>query len=620
MRLAGVAGGLLGALLAGGCAAMPDSGGVTKIELSKSSAEKNLQVRVFPVEPAKGAGPQDLLAGFLDALTADDSYVTARKYLTPGARTSWNPEAGIKVLAANPGHLKVSVTDADTDVSIPVDGQLVSQVDDRHSFSIESPRMIQFNFSFVREKAGEWRIDKLPDGLILNEVNFRNSYRQVDRFFYAAADTSAPTAASATNQDVLIADPIYLRRRIDPLGSAVRALVSGPSTWLAPVARSAFPAGVSAGSVDSVSLDDNRTGHVTLAGVDLGSATACRRMATQLLYTLADQGTGQVDRLELKAQHGGPACQASRADEPSIGPGSLAGQMSTRQFYQRADDGVLHETRGDAVGEPVHGPLGRPQQSGRPLGAVAVARDGERAAAISGDGHQLFTLPFLESQAAMPQPVLTTPSRPGSKGDDGLISPTWDGRGDLYVVDRDPVGPKVMLVRDKQAVPVPVDDLGVRSVQGIKVSSDGVRVALLLKEGKDSKDQRLWLGVVVHGGTKDAPTAKITGLRLANPAFQEVLSVSWAEADQLLVLGKEKDKAQQLQYISTDGSQNRDARLQGGGEMVAVAASESRGTTVLPVPPVLALEKEVGKPYRLVNNQWRELVLPYKASAFIYPG
>ncbi|MFE6748910.1 LpqB family beta-propeller domain-containing protein [Kitasatospora purpeofusca] len=622
LRLAGTAGALVGALLAGGCAAMPDSGGVTKIELSKSSAEKNLQVRVFPVEPAKGARPQDLLAGFLDALTADDSYVTARKYLTPGARTTWNPEAGIKVLASNPGHLKVSVTDSDTEMSIPVPGQLVSQVDDRHSYIGESPRMIEFNFSFVREKAGEWRIDKLPDGLILNEVNFRNSYRQVDRFYYAAPDPSAPTAASVTNQDVLIADPIYLRRRIDPLGSAVRALVSGPSTWLAPVASSAFPAGLGPDAVDSVTLDDNRTGHVTLSGVDLGSATACRRMATQLLYTLADQGTGQVERLELKAKHGGPVCQASRADEPATGPGSLAGQMSTRQFYQRADDGVLHETRGDAVGEPVHGPLGRVQQGGRPLGAVAVARDGERAAAISADGHQLFTVPFLDSLPAMPQPVLTTPSRPGSKGDDGLTSPTWDGRGDLYVVDRDPVGPRVLMVRDKQAVPVAVDDLLGRSVQGIKVSSDGVRVALLLKEGKDSKDQRLWLGLLVHGGTKDAPTARISGLRLANPAFQEVLAVSWAEADQLLVLGKEKDKAQQLQYISTDGSQNRDARLLGGGEIVAVAASESRGTNALPVPPVLALalEKEVIKPYRLVNNQWRELVLPYKASAFIYPG
>ncbi|MFE6871478.1 LpqB family beta-propeller domain-containing protein [Kitasatospora sp. NPDC057692] len=621
-RLAGTVGALLGALLAGGCAAMPDSGGVTKIELSKSSADKNLQVRVFPVEPAKGAAPPELLAGFLDAVTADDNYGTARKYLTPAAAARWNAEAGVKVLGGKPTQGKVSVTDADTDVSVPVDGQLVAEVDERHSYRIQDARTFSASFSFKREKGGEWRIDELPNGLILNEVNFRNSYRQVDRYFYTAPDPSAPTAAAATSQDVLIADPIYLRRRINPLGSAADALVAGPSTWLDPVVRSAFPAGA---KVTGVSLDDNRTGHVSVGDVDLGSATTCRRMATQLLYTLADQGTGQVDRLELKGQHGGPSCMASRGDEPATGPGALAGQMATRQFYQREENGVLYESHGgDVAGEPVQGPLGDPQQSGKRLGPIAVARDVERAAAISGDGHQLYIVPFVEGMAAMPQPVVTTPNRPEAKGGDGLTSPTWDGRGDLYVVDRDPQGQRVLLVREKKVVEVPVVGLDSRSVQGIKVSSDGTRVALLLKEGKDSKEQKLWLGLVVHGGTKDAPTAKITGLRLANPVFEEVASVSWAESDQLLVLGKEKDKLQQLHYVSTDGSQNTDARLQSGGEMVTVAASESRvnggGGSAPLVPPVLALQGSDGKLYRLVNNQWRELVLKDRSSSFIYPG
>ncbi|MEV6972518.1 LpqB family beta-propeller domain-containing protein [Kitasatospora sp. NPDC093806] len=616
-----VVGALLGALLVTGCAGMPDSGGITKVELSKSSADKNLQVRVYPVEPGKDAKPYDLLTGFLDSLAADDNYETARKYLTPAARVRWNPEAGIQVLAAGPTRYSVGVTDADVDITIPISGQLVSRVDERQSYTIESPRSQTpdpYNFTFVREKGGEWRIDKLPDGLILNEVTFRNSYRQVDRFFYAAPDPSAPAGAAATSQDVLIADPIYLRRRIDPLGSAARALVAGPSTWLGPVVRSAFPAGA---SVESVSLDDGRTGHVLLDHADLGSLTACRRMATQLLYTLADQGTGQVERLELKSKSGGPSCQASRSDEPYTGPGALVGQMANRQFYQRADDGVLYEAQrgSDGLGEQVRGPLGRPQANGKPLGAVAVARDGDRAAAISGDGHQLYTVPLSETVPGMPQPLLTSPSRPGAKVEDGLVSPTWDGRGDLYVVDRDPQNPRVLMVRDKQApVTLPVDELNGRSVQGIKVSSDGVRVALLLKDGKDSKEQRLWLGLIVHGGTKEAPTAKITGLRLANPLFQEVLSVSWAEADQLLVLGKEQGKLQQLHYISTDGSQNSDARLQSGGEMVTAVASESRGSS--PLPPVLALQGAEGKPYRLVNNQWRELGLTYKVSAFGYPG
>ncbi|MEE1827379.1 LpqB family beta-propeller domain-containing protein [Streptomyces sp. BE20] len=622
-RLAAVVGAVVGAVLAAGCAGMPDSGGIAKVELSQGSADKNLQVRVFPVEPTKGAKPQELLTGFLDALTADDSYDTARQYLTAAASASWRPEAGIKVLAANPGHPTVTVTDADTEKPIKVSGQLVSQIDDRHSFSLEPVAVLtSFDFNFLREKSGEWRIDQLPDGVIINESNFRNNYRQVDRFFYAAPDPSAPTAASATSRDVLIADPIYLRRRIDPLTEAAKAVVAGPSLWLAPVSRSAFPAGT---VVDGVAVDESRTAHVTLGEVDLGAATACRRMATQLLYTLADQGKGQVERLDLKGRHGGPGCQASKGDEPETGPGSLAGTMASRQFYQRAEDGVLYETHGDTASEPVHGPLGKPQPSGRPLGAIAVARDGERAAALSADGHQLYTVPLSEATSAMPQAVLTTAARAGARTDDGLTSPTWDGRGDLFVVDRDPQGQRVLMVRDKQVVPVAVDDLGGRSLQAVKVSSDGVRIALLVKDGKDPKDgkdgrdQKLWLGLVVHGGTKEAPTVRITGLRPANPVLTEVTSVSWAEADQLLVLGKEKDRLQQLHYISTDGSQSADARLQGGEGMATVEASESRGGNQSP-PPTLALQGTDGKLYRLVNNQWRELVLPYRAASFIYPG
>ncbi|WP_327677442.1 LpqB family beta-propeller domain-containing protein [Kitasatospora sp. NBC_00458] len=615
-RLAAAVGVVLGALLAAGCAGMPDSGAITKVELPQGSAEKNLQVRVFPLEPTKGAKPQELLTGFLDALTADDNYVTARQYLTAAAAAGWKPEAGIQVLASNPVHSDVDVTDADTEITIPVDGQLVSEVDARHSFAPQaSARKVSIDFSFHREKSGEWRIAKLPDGLIINETNFRNSYRQVDRFFYAAPDPSAPTAGSATYRDVLIADPIYLRRRIDPLVYAAKAVVAGPSTWLTPVTRTAFPAGT---VVDAVVVDDNRTAHVTLGDVDLSTATTCRRMATQLLYTLADQGKGQVERLDLKGRHGGPSCQASTSDEPETGPGSLAGTMASRQFYQRADDGVLYEMRGDTSSDPVRGPLGKPQPNGRAIGAVAVARDGERAAAISADGHQLYTVPLSEGMPAMPQPLLTTGARPGAKGGDGLTSPTWDGRGDLYLVDREPQSPRVLMVRDKQVVPVPVEGLGGRSLQAVKVSSDGIRIALLVGEGKEAKDQKLLLGLVVHGGTKEAPTARITDLRLASPVFQEVVSVSWAEADQLLVLGTEKGRQQQLYYISTDGSPSTGAVLQ-SALMAAAQASEARGSSSATPPPPLGLETG-GKLYRLVNNQWRELALPYQASAFIYPG
>ncbi|WP_371518614.1 LpqB family beta-propeller domain-containing protein [Kitasatospora sp. NBC_01300] len=611
-RFTAVAGVVLGALVASGCAAMPDSGGISRVELSQGAADKNLQAKVYPVAPAKGAKPRALLTGFLDAVTADEGYETARQYLTENASAHWNPDAGIQVLSAATPNLPAGqdIADTDTSVSATVTGSLIARIDEKHSYLAEGQRDVSADFTLVREKDGEWRIDRLPAGVIMNETNFNNSYRQVDRYFYTTPDPSSTVTGSA-GQQVLIPDPIYLRRRIDPLTAAAKALVAGPSTWLAPVARTSFPSGV---SVDRVSVDDGRIAHVQLGGADVSEPVSCRRMATQLFYTLADQGKGQVERLELKGQRGN--CFASRNDLPATGPGALAGPLPAQQYYQRADNGLLMVTDEQRNGEPVRGVLGKPQPAGKaPLGTMAVNRDGSRAAAISGDGHQLYSVPLADSAVALPDPVLTSPVKTSDK-EDGLASPSWDGRGDLWVVDRNPQGPRVVMVRGNRTYPVAVEGLDGQTVQALKISSDGARAALVVKTaGVPSRS--LYFGLVVHGGTPEAPTARITGLRRAAPSLTDVASVSWAEADQLLVLGKEADRIKQLYYIGTDGTQSADTTLQ-AENMLTVSASESRGNVLAQAPSVLAAAG--GAIYRLIGSQWREVQLADKAGSFFYAG
>ncbi|MFD9692285.1 LpqB family beta-propeller domain-containing protein [Kitasatospora sp. NPDC059088] len=613
--LVAVAGAVLVTLVASGCAAMPDSGGITKVELSQGSADKNLQARVFPVAPGKGAKPRELLTGFLDAVTADEGYETARKYLTERAAASWNPDAGIQVLSATKIPLD-QVADADTKYSSTVSGQLVAKVDDKHSYLLVAGQNNNvFDFTFVREHDGDWRIDSLPPGVIMNETNFRNSFRQVERFFYSTPDPSVPAPANG-GQEVLIADPIYLRRRIDPLTSAAKALVSGPSTWLSPVVRTAFPTGT---TVDKVSIDDSRIAHVQVGGADLADPLACRRMAAQLFYTFTDQGKGQVERLELRGQRG--SCTASRTDDPAVGPGALAGRLPVQQYYQRADNGALMAADDGHTGDPVPGVLGKPHASGAPvLGAVAVSRDGAQAAALSDDGHQLYAVPLQAGTATMPEPVLSSPAKAGTK-DDGLASPSWDGRGDLWVVDRNPQNPRVVMVRGGKTYTAPVDGLTGQTVQALKLSSDGARIALVVKS-PGVNGSSLMFGRVEHGGTPQAPTVRITGVRPAAPSLVDVASVSWSETDQLLVLGKEQDRPQQLYYISTDGSQSTDGQLQTGNGLPSspqsISTAESRGYILAQPSPVLAVA--AGTVYRLVNNQWREAQLVDKARSYFYPG
>ncbi|WP_345706129.1 hypothetical protein [Kitasatospora paranensis] len=118
----------------------------------------------------------------------------------------------------------------------------MAELDEARSYRVSADPSYQQKFTFVKQTEGadkgEWRIDRLPDGLIVDQTNFKNAYRAVHRYFFASSDPSAEGAAAAAA--VMVPDPIYLRRRTDPLTAAAKALVAGPSRWLAPAVHTAF--------------------------------------------------------------------------------------------------------------------------------------------------------------------------------------------------------------------------------------------------------------------------------------------------------------------------------------------------------------------------------------------
>ncbi|MFD9128914.1 LpqB family beta-propeller domain-containing protein [Kitasatospora sp. NPDC059571] len=593
-------------LTAAGCAAMPSDGPPERVDVPQGAGAENLQVRVFPVPPHKGEDPADLLAGFLDASNADEAknYDTARKYLTSDADKRWNPEAGVVVLAATPKRDSAGRT-ADT-TTITLSGTKVAELDEAHSYRVSADPAYRQTFTFVKQTEGpdkgEWRIDRLPDGLIVDQTNFKNAYRAVHRYFFAASDPSAEGAAASP---AMVPDPIFLRRRTDPLTAAAKALAAGPSRWLAPAVHTAFDGVRIEGPV---TVSDSGVASVRVDMPDFaGRQTACTQMAMQLYHTLADQqAKGQLDRLDLSGVRGGCSLTAAQAGEAA--PGQLAGSAAGSQYYQ-VEGGQLFLAQGDTPGHPVPGPLGQAGQA--KVREVAVRRDGGAAAAVSTDGRALYVAGLAEGDR-LGDPV---PTGSGGAGGTALTSPSWDGRQNLWLVDRDPAAPRVLMVRDRKALTAQVDGLGTRTVQSLRVSSDGTRVALVLK---DTSGLSLQIGVVVHEGTPSSPRVRITGLRPLAPLLTDVASVSWADSDQLLVLGAEQDKLQLLHYIGTDGSQASDSPLQGGESMTAVSGTETRtGDTV---PPVLAVSGD-HRIFRLQGNQWREFVLQgHQAVSFAYPG
>lgn len=108
----------------------------------------------------------------------------------------------------------------------------------------------------------------------------------------------------------------------------------------------------------------------------------------------------------------------------------------------------------------------------------------------------------------------------------------------------------------------------------IRLSSDGTRAALLLRD-TTSGARTLAIGLVLRGGSSPSAVS-IVGVRPIAPQLSDVTSVSWADPDQLLVLGKEVESVPQLRYVPTDGSPGVDNPLQSVDGMTVVAASEDR--------------------------------------------
>nr|WP_237419244.1 LpqB family beta-propeller domain-containing protein [Kitasatospora sp. SID7827] len=338
-------------------------------------------------------------------------------------------------------------------------------------------------------------------------------------------------------------------------------------------------------------------------------------MAQQLFQTLADQQS-KLDRLDLSLTGG--SCSLSAGEAALVAPGALAGTDNGVRAYIQTEDGRLSTYQEGLDPVPVPGPLGQAPQAGgfHPgTGAVAVRRDGNAAAAIGADGRELVEVELTENAKYGERIVASRAPAP----DQGLASPSWDGRQDLWLVDRDPAAPRVLMVRERTVVPVQVDGLDGRTVRSLRISSDGTRIALLLSRGDGPA--KLALGLVRHDGSSKNPTARITGLRDVAPQLTEVAAVSWGDTDQLVVLGKEVDRLQQLHFLGTDGSQSTDSPLQGGESMTALSATEARlpADPTGPAGPAVLTVSDHGL-YRLKDNQWHEVPSKGNPGAFSYPG
>ncbi|MET8290807.1 LpqB family beta-propeller domain-containing protein [Streptomyces sp. NPDC048448] len=594
-----------GALLLTGCASMPDSGDLRGVE---STPRQDSQVRVFALPPREDARPAEIVQGFLEALTSDDAqYKTALKYLTTAARKTWDPFSSTTVLTDGPdarSQQSVKAQDSDGSYSYVLAGTKVATVNDQHAYMPDSAAY-HATVHLTRQKdTKQWRIDGLPQGVVMGNSDFQRNYVSVNKYYFASNATSGSAGQLGT-----VADPVYVREKVDPMTEMVRALLKGPTSWLDPVVTSSFPSGTDLKKgVTSLSPDDRNRVTVPLNHkADRVGGPQCDRMAAQLLLTFRDLTPTGVDEVELQRSNGSQLCVLSEDHAEIIASHGTAEHPGFEYFIDGKQRLVrLSSTNGGKEAEPVPGPLG---DGGRKLRAAAVSRDEDSAAGVSVDGSSLY-VGSLVSGASLGDAVLHSQGRTAQ---DRLTTPSWDGRGDLWVADRDPANPRLLLLEKGAGEPLQVSTPGLDGrVKAVRVAADGVRVALIVeKDGKSS----LQIGRIdrdTDTKTGERPSVSVLELHSVAPQLEEVTAMSWAGDSRLVVVGRESEGVLQMRYVQVDGSTPVGAAPSALTGVKEIAASEDERL------PLVAHSEEDGIVRLSSGEQWQKVVK--NGTAPVYPG
>ncbi|MEV7198032.1 LpqB family beta-propeller domain-containing protein [Streptomyces sp. NPDC093510] len=584
---------------------MPDSGNLKSVDASQRPDSQS-QVRVYAMPPREGARPVEIVQGFLEALTSDDpQFAMARKYLTKKASRQWNPEESTTVLADGPNTDAGNAgNEAEGSRRYSLTGHQVARVDDQHAYRPEDGAYTQsVHLSQEGGPGGnEWRIDQPPPGVVLGESDFQRIYRTVNKYYFAG-----PAGAGVSGRTGLVADPVYIRQRIDPLTQTVKTLLKGPTNWLRPVVLSSFPSGAELKDPDkSLTLDDQNRLTVQLNSRSDGvGQTKCKEMAAQLLFTLQDLTPSGVEQVTLQRSNGSMLCVLSQERAETVAAHRSADRPDNQYFVDEKRRLVRMPANSGSTAdpEPVTGALGTGDQ---PLRSAAVSRDEQRAAGVSLDGKSLYTASLL-SDDGLGKAQLRSKAK--SEGD-RLSTPSWDGRGNLWVADRDPKRPRLLWLDQGAGEPVEVEVPALDGqIQDVRVSADGVRIAFLVeKDGKTS----LWIGRAERDeGKGERPEISVLDPTPAAPRMEEVTAMSWAGGSRLVVVGRETGGVQQIRYVQCDGSVLPGTALPGLTGVKEVAASEDERQ------PLVA-HSDDGIVRLPTGSQWQTVVKDGLAP--VYPG
>ncbi len=541
-------------ILLAGCVQMPSDGPVVEPQVS-ADVDDLPGISFDPRPPRAGEAPAEIVAGFLEAMKATPIRTTvARQFLSSGAAEAWVPEQQIITYA------ELDTPSGETSVRIPMND--VNLYDARGSWQrTEAERVLRLG---LVEEDGEWRIDEVPDALIVPDSWFDDWYQRVSLYFFD------PTS------EVLVPEPVFAPRGEQFASSLVRGLLAQPTGEAEDVARTYFPPGTTQGLSVPIS---SGIAKVALSGdPDLIDEETAQRMLAQLVWTLRQEPLIRAVQLSVgDREFGGPG----GSTQVNLDVGSdydPSGARPSSELFA-LDQGLVVSGMIGAL-EPTPGPLGEGDYGVRSIG---VSISGTWVAAVSADGSALVVGP-----TEVPGGEVSTPVA----GAVDLAAPSWDYRDRIWVLDRGAGRARVLLVVDGATSVAEVPGLSGRTVTRMLVSRDGSRLLAVIRGPKSDR--------VVSTRIRHDPQGKVLGftplrtLPVPTEGSPRIRDIAWRSPTTVSVLSDINDEYSEVRTLSVDGSPGEIAtatRLRGRTRGLVSAPVESSEVFALAGRTVISLTR-----------------------------
>ncbi len=574
-----------------GCVQMPTDGPVVKSPVS--AAVQDLPgISYDPRPPRRGQSGIDIVDGFLEAMKATPiSKTVARQFLSVQAQKTWVPEERIityvdlgattGVEIESPDEADLGSPDSTTAMSVTMSG--VNLYDYQGAWE-RTQLFRQLDISLVQEN-GEWRIDALPDALVVPESWFDDWYRRVSLYFFD------PTT------EVLVPEPVFVPKGEQFTSAVVRGLLAEPTGESAQVARTYFPPGTK--QALSVPINSAGVAEVALTGdPDTVDELTAERMLAQLVWTLGQEPLIRGVRLSV----GGrvfDSTDGSNRPNLDVGRGyDPNGVRSTGELFALRGGMVV---RGSLESlEVTTGPFGQTDLGVRSIG---VNLSGSRVGAVSSDGTRVDIAP-LETPDAEVVPVIS----------DGvnLQPPVWDFRDRAWVLDRNGGRARILLVVDGAVREVTVPRVSGRRVTQILVSRDSSRFVAVVR---GPKADRVVASRIQHD--EDGRVLRVTApVPLAIPIEDgpRVRDVGWRSPTTVSLLSDPTEGFSQVRTLSVDGSP---------GEIATAGTSRLRGAVraLVTAPQGTEVFAVVGREVTNLSQPERAVVdLPRGVTSLTFAG